>query len=358
MEMEFIINPPPLEDVIPPPDVFIPQLPLHHVHKIYQYPKTRKTEEMMETMAKQNKIPSVMIHDPFIENNVNKISFCTKDFIEEWVRTTQILLFDQFQESMRNWTEITKEMKREILSIKYERKKSRHWHAREQMETRAQQIDCDQIQKLPDDIIHIIWNYVDDEVRNKYYLGKYCFEEPIFKNMLQRLNFQTLKILYKKTAFCYHGLCMQKIIPSERYNNPPVSRKNKQDFIKAITQIMDDYLNMYSDMFVFTTYQKYGQLLSKKEGYIIENEDYFGMVYPLDFYEKRTLQLWKHLAVAFSLFLPNDYYAYLHQRYYVPFLQPLISPSSQSNLTIATPPLPDSPPITTPPESPLGFVFL
>jgi hypothetical protein len=342
----------------PHPHVFVPQLPIHHVHKIYQLTKTRKTDEMMETMARQNKIPSIMIHDPFIESDINKLSFCAKDFIEEWVRTTQILLFDQFQESMRNWTEITKEMKREILSIKYERKKRRYWSAREIIETNAQHIDCDKIQKLPDDIIHLIWSYVDDEVRNKYYLGKYCCEEPIFRNMLQRLNFQTLKILYKKTAFCYHGLCMQKIIPPERYANPPVSKKTKQDFIKAITKIMDDYLNMYSDVFVFTTYVKNGQLLSKKEGYNIEMEDYYGMVYPLDFYEKRTLQLWKHLAVAFSLFLPNEYYAYLHQRYYVSFLQPLTSHSSQSKLTIATPPLPESPPKTTPPDSPLDFVFL
>jgi hypothetical protein len=168
--------------------------------------------------------------------------------------------------------------------------------------------------------------------------------------MLQRLNFQTLKILYKKTAFCYHGLCMKKIIPPERYANPPVSKKTKQDFIRAIVKIMEDFLDMYQDIFVFTTYLKNGQLLSKKDGYNIEEADYFGMVYPLDFYEKRTLQLWKHLAVAFSLFLPNEYYSHLHQKYYLPFLQPI--------LTIPTPPLPDSPPKISPPDSPLGFVFL
>jgi hypothetical protein len=338
----------------PQPYLFIPQLPLHHIHRIYQFSKTRKTDEMMETMLKQNKIPFITLHDPFIESDINKLSFCTKDFIEEWIRTTQILLFDQFQESMRNWTEITKQMKTEILSIKYERKKRRHWRAREQIKSRAQQIDSDKIQNLPDDIIHLIWSYVDNEVKNKYYLGKYCCNDSIFKNMLQRLNFQTLKILYKKTAFCYHGLCMQKIIPSERYTNPPVSRKNKQDFIKAIVQIMDDYLNMYDDVFVFTTYLKNGQPLSKKEGYNIEEAEYFGMVYPLDFYEKRTLQLWKHLAVAFSIFLPNDYYIHLYQKNNISFPQPL----KYQSQSIFTPPLPESPSKISPPESPISFILL
>jgi len=351
------MEPPPQTEQIQP-HVFVPQLPLHHVHKIYQFPRTRKTEEMMETMARQNKIPFITLHDPFIESDINKLSFCTNDFVEEWVRTTQILLFDQFQESMRNWTEITKAMKKEILSVKYERKKRRHWRKREQIETRAQNIDCSQIQNLPDDIIHLIWSYVDDEVRNKYYLGKYCFEEHVFRDMLQRLNFQTLKVLYKKTAFCYHGLCMQKIIPPERYANPPVSRKSKQDFIRAIVHIMDDYLNMYSDVFVFTTYLKNGQVLSKKEGYNIETEDYYGMVYPLDFYEKRTLQLWKHLAVAFSLFLPELYYEHLYRKYCLPFIPLFRMSFSKPQLIITTPPLPDSPPKTTQPESPLGFVFL
>jgi hypothetical protein len=80
---------------------------------------------------------------------------------------------------------------------------------------------------------------------------------------------------------------------------------------------------MYDDIFVFTTHLKNGQLLSKKVGYYIEHAEYFGTVYPLEVYEKKTLQLWKHLAVAFSLFLPNDYYSQLYQKYYLPFLQPL-----------------------------------
>jgi len=327
------------------PPVFTPLFPLHHVHKIYQFSRTRKTEDMMETMVKQNKIPSVIIDDPFIESDMYKLSFCTKDFIEEWVRTTQILLFDQFQESIRNWTEITKGMKKEILSIKYERKKERHWRLRAQIKTRAEQIDCEKIRNLPNDILRLIWSFVDYEVQNKYYLEKYCYQEQIFGKMLQRLNFQTLKILYKKTAYCYHGLCMQKIIPSERYANPPVSKKTKQDFIRAIVKIMDDYLDMYDDIFVFTTHLKNGQLLSKKEDYHIEEAEYFGMVYPIEVYEKKTIQLWKHLAVAFSLFLPSDYYSYLCKKYYLPFPQPLKTSFLQSKLILmTTSPLPDSPP--------------
>jgi len=349
MEPEIEAQPEPQTEQIQP-HVFVPQLPLHHVHRIYQLPRTRKTDEMMLTMARQNKIPYITIHDPFVESDINKLSFCSKDFIEEWIRTTQILLFDQFQESMRNWTEITKDMKKEIFSIKHERKQRRYWRSRDKINTRANKIDCANIQKLPDDMIQLIWSYVDDEVRNKFYLGKYCFEDFILKSILQRLNYQTLKTLYKKTIFCYHGLCMQKIVPSERFSNPPISRKNKQELIKEITNIMDDYLNMYSDIFVITTYQKNGELLSKKDGYSIEDVRYYGMVYPLDFYEKRTLQLWKHLAVAFSIFLPTGYYDYLYEKYCPPISQP--------QFVISTPPLPDSPPKTTPPESPLGFVFL
>lgn len=345
---------PPLQEQEQPPTIIVPQLPLHHVYKIYQLPRTRKTEEMMETMARQNKIPFITIHDPFIENDINKLSYCSKDFIEEWVRTTQILLFDQFQQSMRNWTELTKELKREVFSVKYERKKRRYLRSREQIDSRAKQIDCVNIQNLPDDIINIIWSYVDNEVRNKFYLGKYFYNEDMFTKMLQRLNSQTLKVIYKKTAFCYHGLCMQKIIPSERYNNPPVSRKTKQNFVREISCIIEDYMNMYSDVFVFTTHTKNGQLLSKKEEYNIEDVRYYGMVYPLDFYEKKTLQLWKHLAIAFSIFIPNDYYSYLQHKY-----QNIPSNISEYiPVATTTPPLPESPQKTTPPESPLSFVFL
>jgi hypothetical protein len=361
MENEQEHPPPPEEEeqegnqiVNIPPPIFIPQYPLYHVHKIYPFTKTRKTEDMMETMAKQNKIPSIMIDDPFMNSDTYKLSFCTKDFIDEWVRTTQILLFDQFQESMRNWTEITKGMKQEIFSIKYERKKTRHWRTREQIETRAQTIDTENIRKLPDELVHYIWSYVDEEIQNKYFLGKYCLYAPLFKNMLQKLNFQTLKTIYKKTALCYHGLCMQKTIPRERFNNPPVNRKNKQDFIRAITTVIDDYFEMYTDEYVFTTRNRHGDYLTKKEGYNLEESDYFGIVFPLDFYEKRTLKLWKHLAVAFSHFLPTNYYHSLCQQYSPFFPQPL--QPKNSPLLFTPPLLHDTPPSS--PDNSIEFILL
>ena len=357
--------------IIPPPPV-VPQLPIHNLHKIYQFPRTRKTEEMMLSMLRKNKIPSVTIHDPFIDNEeLNQMSYCAEDFIDEWIRTSQILLFDQFQESIRNWTAQTKNIKQQLHNLKYERKQKRYLRWRKGIENQATGVDCDKIQKLPDDVIRIIWAYVDYEVKNKYYLGKYVSEENLFRGMLQRLNFQILKKIYKLTAFCYHGLCMQKIIPPERYSNPPINKKTKQDIINEIIKVMVDYCDMYSDVFVYTTGQ-YGKaasksnvynglFMSKKDGYSIETTNYHGKVYPLEFYEKRTLNLWLHLAVAFTLFLPKDYYSILqHKQSSQPINPQPIKPNiSQANIVVSTtPPLPESPIDSTPPESPISFVLI
>jgi len=342
---------------IAPQQPIVPQLPVHNLHKIYQLPRTRKTEEMMLSMLRQNKIPSVVIHDPFIyDDDINKLSHCTEDFIDEWVRTTQIMLFDQFQESLRNWTNITKDMKREIHVIKHERMKKRHLKKRKCIQINADSIDCANIQNLPDDVIRIIWSYTDDEVQNKFYLGKYCCEENLFRSMLQKLNFQTLKTLYIKTPLCYHGACMQKIIPSDRY--PPISKKNKQDFIHELCLVMEDYCDMYLDPFVYTTTNKNGCIISKKDDYDIQTTKYHGMVYPASFYEKRTRKLWLHLAVAFSVFLPKDYYliASKNNSKSKKTIKPSVSHVSLN--TSITPPQLESPPKTSPPESPISFVFL
>jgi hypothetical protein len=319
--MEEVNTPPPI------PYVFNPRPP-----RIYQFSKTRKTDDMVIFMAKNDKIPYTCIHDPFIDINTEELSHYSNEHIQEWIRASQIILFNQFQHSMLLWTELTKNIKSQIVDIKYARKLNNHVNSRREMDLTAISIDTEKIQKLPDDIIHLIWSFVDDEVRNKYFLGKYLIDD-YFTVLLQRLNLKTLKTLYKKTAFCYHGLCMEKIIPPERYDNPPVNRKNKQDFIYGIHFVLKEYLKMYFDPFVITTTKPNGQLISKINS--VRNDEtnsYFGMVYPLAFYEKKMLRLWKHLAIAFSHFLSEDFYEkiYKPQSHFLQTLQIInsMTPSS------------------------------
>ena len=303
------------ENQPPIPYVFNPRPP-----RIYQFSKTHKTDEMIAFMENNNKIPYTYIHDPFIDINIEQLSHYTNEHINEWIRASQIVLFNQFQHSIYLWTELTKNIKSQILDIKYERKLNKHVNSRHEFESRALSIDIQKFQSLPDDILHVIWSFVDDEVRNKYFLGKYLIDNH-FTILLQRLNLKTLKILYKKTAFCYHGLCMEKLIPPERYDNPPVNRKNKQDFIYGIHFVLKEFLKIYSDPLVITTSKQNGQLISKINAF---RNDYYGIVYPLPFYEKKTLQLWKHLAVTFSHFLSEDFY----EKIYKPqskLLQPIIN---------------------------------
>lgn len=328
--------------------------------RIYQLSKTNKTNKTIEFMANHNQIPHVNIHDTFMVTNIEELSEYSNEHISEWVRASQILLFNSFQESIQIWTQITNQMKKEIVMMKHQRKLISHVEKRRNILSTETKLDVEKIRQLPDDIIHEIWSYVDIEVHNKYFLGKYFFpmNRSVFKLLLQRLNLKTLKTIYKKTAFCYHGLCMQKMIPPERYNNPPVNRRNKHDFIDEISHIMQEYYKMYSDPLVTLTKKPNGQFIGKLRIEIEqENPDaYYGMVYPLDFYEKKTLQLWKHLAIAFHVFLPNGFYEKIYEK--------------QSNLmyldTLLHPPNPITPPLleteTTEevpsPDDSIGFILL
>jgi hypothetical protein len=313
--------------------------------KIYQFSRTRKTDDMVVFMAKNDKIPYTCVHDPFIDINMEELSYYSNEHINEWIRASQIILFNQFQHSMYLWTELTKNIKSQIIDIKYERKLNKYVNSRHEIDSRALSIDTEKIQHLPDDIIHLIWSFVDNEVRNKYFLGKYLIDN-CFIILFQRLNLKTLKTLYKKTAFCYHGLCMAKIIPPERYNNPPVNLKNKQNFINAIQFVLKDYLKMYSDSLVITTAKSNGQLINKIDALQNdENNYYHGTVYPLFFYEKKMLQLWKHLAVAFSHFLSKDFYEKIYK------------PQSQLLQIITTPPLPEIPEELNSQNSSIDFIL-
>ena len=310
--------------------------------RIYQFTRTRKTDDMVVFMAKNDKIPFTCVHDPFVDINTEELSHYTNEHINEWIRASQIILFNQFQHSMYLWTELTKNIKSQIIDIKYERKLNKHVNSRREIESRALSIDTEKIQHLPDDIIHLIWSFVDNEVRNKYFLGKYLIDN-CFTILLQRLNLKTLKTLYKKTAFCYHGLCMAKIIPPERYNNPPVNRKNKQNFINAIQFVLGDYLKMYSDSLVIATTKSNGQLISKIDTFRNdETNSYHGTVYPLFFYEKKMLQLWKHLAIAFSHFLSKDFYEKIYK---------------SQLLQIIIPPLPEIPEELNSQNSSIDFIL-
>jgi len=290
----------------------------HPPQKIYQLSKTNKTNTTIEFMANHNQIPHINIHDTFMVTDIEELCEYSNEHISEWVRASQILLFNSFQESIQIWTQITNQMKKEIIMKKHHRKLTRHVEKRRKILSTETKLDVENIRQLPDDIIHIIRSYVDIEVHNKYYLGKYFFpmNHSVFNLLLQRLNLKTLKTIYKKTAFCYHGLCMQKMIPPERYDNPPVNRRNKHDFIEEISHVMQEYYKMYSDPLVVLTKKTNGQFIGRLRIEIEqENPDaYYGMVFPLDFYEKKMLQLWKHLAVAFHLFLPNGFYDKIYEK--------------------------------------------
>jgi hypothetical protein len=359
------VEPEPLLQMHPQPllPIITPSIPsyAHSNSRVYQYPKTRKTELMMKTMESENLLPSVMIQDPFIYMDLNKVaSSYSKDTINEWVRTSQILLFDQFQECMRHWTDITKSMKEEIFKLKYQHKKKRYLKARKIIDINSTKIDAHRVQCLPDDVIQHIWKFADIETKNKYLIGKYFGPSKRFQSVIQRLNFKVLKTLYKKTIFCYHGLCMQKIIPSERYFNPPMSKKTKQDIIREITKIMEDYLDMYDDALVFTTYRKSGETVTHKEEYRFESEIhslYSGFVYPLHHYETKMYQLWNHLTVAFHHFIPTDYFHQLCVKNSHSDLSIQI-PHPHESITVKTPPLPETPEHITPQESPISFIIL
>jgi len=288
----------------------------YHPHqKIYQLSKTNRTNETIAFMSNHNQIPYINIHDTFMVTNIEELSKYTNEHINEWVRASQILLFDSFQESIQIWTQITNQMKKDIVMMKHQRRLSNHIQKRGEIQSRTTNIDIEKIRQLPDDIIHKIWSFVDNEVHNKYFLGKYfCpMNHTIFNTLLQRLNLKILKSLYKKTVFCYHGLCMQKMIPPERRDNPPINRKNKQDFMNAIFHIMHEYSKIYLDPLVIITKKTNGQYIGKIPHIIEDSHNYFGMVYPLEFYEQKTLQLWKHLAIAFHLFLPNGFYDKIYE---------------------------------------------
>lgn len=297
----------------------------NNIPRTYPPYRSNTTKQTIDALSKHELCPVVEFFDPFVEGDTLSHSFNSSEFIDEWARTSQILLFDSFYEKMYEWTRKVKKMKKNIAQLKHNRRLIQYRKKRQEIETRAMDISTDLFHNLPDDILRIVWSYVDVEVRNKYFIGKYfapiaapSIPSPLVASftpvanlntndphpltltkiyfLLNKLNIKTIKKIYAKTGYCYHGHCMQK--KTKLNTVPPSAKKHKHELIMTIIELLDDFLNIYLDPIVITNVH-YGKVFPEDSN---ENK-YYGCVYPISFYEKKNLRLWLNIAVAFSLFL-------------------------------------------------------
>jgi hypothetical protein len=274
----------------------------------------------MEAFVRQvKKTPQLSIVDPMLSIPLVDMMALQREDLDTWLRSSQITLFEQFQAKIYQWTKDSARFMRNV----------EHAHIHQDLQTAKQErasvakmatnICMENMEILPDDVLRIIWQYADKETRIKYFIAKYGDQQRL-STRLQQLHFTILKQIYKKTIFCYQGLCMRRHVKRDRFTNPPLLSRSKSDLadeiagILASTESLDFYHNplcagLHKECYVTL---RISQL--EQNPFILMDEhaiaflfsakmlNYEGQVFPSAFYEDRALVLWKLVCVIIKLY--------------------------------------------------------
>ena len=272
----------------------------------YPYPRNIKTERIIQRMITQDHMPCVHFYDEFINIDIETLSKYKTEYIDEWYRTSQILLFESFQQNISQWMEISKQKKEEAKILK-ERRKIEHYKEKRNKEiNRSHLLDTDKLSLMPDDIIHLIWSYTDIETQIKYYIGKYSPEECY--DLLNRLTCPILRKIYKNTTFCYKGYAMKRELYPWHKKAQPCSNFSKTELILHILPFLNNMNECYEDEKVITTKTDKGMKIRSfrsNEQHTDEEIDvlypFYGTIYPIPMYEENAKKLWKSILVAYHI---------------------------------------------------------
>lgn len=281
---------------------------------MYPFLRNNKTERTIQKMIQEDHMPYVQFHEEFINMDIETLSKYKTEYIEEWFRTSQILLFESFQQNMNSWLEVCRQKKQEAKYLKERNKVVRFQQKRETEYNRAQTIDTDRLSKLPDDLLRHIWDYTDTETRTKFFIGKYPPEQRY--EMLNQLTCPILRKIFKNTTFCYKGYTMKREIFPWNKRAQPCSGMTKQDLIQNILPFLENMEECYQDEKVMVTKTDKGMKIRRfihefsSEERTLPPQDpeievlypFHGTIYPVQTYEQNANQLWKTLLVAHQLF--------------------------------------------------------
>lgn len=278
----------------------------------YPFLRTNKTERTIQKMIQEDHMPYVQFHDEFINMDLETLSRYKTEYIEEWFRTSQILLFESFQQNMNDWLEICRQKKQEAKDLKQRNKVVRFRERREIEYNRSQTINIDLLSQIPDDILRHIWDYTDTETRTKFYIGKYPPEQR--HEMLNQLTCPIIRKIFKQTTFCYKGYVMKRELYPWHKKEQPCSGMNKQELIQNILPFLENMEECYQDEKVMVTKSDKGVKINcfqNEEPTLLQppqDQDievlypFYGTIYPIQMYEKNANQLWKTVLVAHRLF--------------------------------------------------------
>jgi homoserine acetyltransferase len=112
---------------------------------MYPFLRTQKTERTIQKMIQEDQMPYVQFHEEFINIDIETLSKYKTEYIEEFFRTSQILLFESFQQNMNTWLEVCRQKKQEAKDLKERNKVVRFREKRETEYNRAQTIDTDRL---------------------------------------------------------------------------------------------------------------------------------------------------------------------------------------------------------------------
>ena len=281
----------------------------NRIHWVYPFSRTNKTDKMIQKLTEKNMLPEIQIFDPFISMDIDVAVKYKPEYIDEWYRTSQILLFDNFQNCVKQWMEISTEIRKEIGQIRKNKIIQDFYDNKKLIQQKSENISMQKIENLPDELIHIIWSYVDNETKIKYFIGKYPSNQ-----LYQRLNTlkcPILKKIFQNTCFCYQGYAMKKELLYYHKKISPSSHLNKQEKINEIIKFLTNIEQCYQDEKVITVKSEKGVKIKN-----IDNNDnpdvenvleypYNGTIYPIKVYEKNILKLWLQVMIAYRIFNHN-----------------------------------------------------